>query len=51
VNPYYRVKRAKEVGSHRQVILAGRSINDSLPKYVAGMAVKGPNKVGKTITG
>jgi UDP-N-acetyl-D-glucosamine/UDP-N-acetyl-D-galactosamine dehydrogenase len=51
VDPYYRVKRAKEVGSHLQVILAGRSINDPLPKYVAGMAVKGLNKVGKTIKG
>ena len=33
------------------MILAGRSINDSMPKYVAEMAVKGLNKVGKTIKG
>ena len=33
------------------VILAGRSINDSMPKYVAEMAVKGLNKVGKVIKG
>jgi len=39
------------VGYHAQVILAGRSINDSMPKYVAEMAVKGLNKVGKTIKG
>ncbi|MCX6699196.1 MAG: hypothetical protein NTV68_04590 [Methanomicrobiales archaeon] len=32
---------------HPQVILAGRSINDSMPKYVAQMAIKGLNKVGK----
>jgi UDPglucose 6-dehydrogenase/UDP-N-acetyl-D-galactosamine dehydrogenase len=51
VDPYYLVKRAKEVGYHPQVILAGRSINDSMPRYVAGMAVKGLNKVGKTIKG
>lgn len=51
VDPYYLVKRAKEVGYHPQVILAGRSINDSMPKYVAEMAVKGLNKVGKTIKG
>jgi len=51
VDPYYLVKKAKEVGYHPQVILAGRSINDSMPKYVAEMAVKGLNKVGKTIKG
>ncbi len=33
------------------MILAGRSINDSMPKYVAEMAVKGLNKVGKVIKG
>ena len=49
VDPYYLVKRAKEVGYHPQVILAGRSINDSMPRYVADMAVKGLNKVGKVI--
>lgn len=51
VDPYYLVKRAKEVGYHPQVILAGRSINDSMPKYVAEMTVKGLNKVGKIIKG
>ena len=51
VDPYYLVQKAKEVGYHPQVILAGRSINDGMPKYVADMAVKGLNKVGKTIKG
>jgi UDP-N-acetyl-D-glucosamine/UDP-N-acetyl-D-galactosamine dehydrogenase len=51
VDPYYLVKKAKEVGYHPQVILAGRSINDGMPKYVAEMAVKGLNKVGKVIKG
>jgi UDP-N-acetyl-D-galactosamine dehydrogenase len=51
VDPYYLVKKAKEVGYHPQVILAGRSINDSMPKYIAEMTVKGLNKVGKTIKG
>lgn len=51
VDPYYLVQKAKEVGYHAQVILAGRSINDSMPKYVAEMAVKGLNKVGKAIKG
>ena len=51
VDPYYLVKKAKEVGYHPQVILAGRSINDGMPKYVAEMTVKGLNKVGKVIKG
>jgi UDPglucose 6-dehydrogenase/UDP-N-acetyl-D-galactosamine dehydrogenase len=51
VDPYYLVKKAKEVGYHPQVILAGRSINDSMPRYVAGLAIKGLNKVGKKIKG
>lgn len=51
VDPYYLVRKAKEVGYHSKVILAGRSINDGMPKYVAEMAVKGLNKVGKTIKG
>ena len=51
VDPYYLVKRAKEFGYHPQVILAGRSINDSMPKYVADLAIKGLNKSGKKIKG
>ena len=51
VDPYYLVQKAKEVGYHPRVILAGRSINDGMPKYVAEMTVKGLNKVGKTIKG
>jgi len=51
VDPYYLVQKAKEVGYHPKVILAGRSINDGMPKYVAEMTVKGLNKVGKTIKG
>jgi UDPglucose 6-dehydrogenase/UDP-N-acetyl-D-galactosamine dehydrogenase len=51
VDPYYLVQRAKEFGYHPQVILAGRSINDSMPKYVANLAIKGLNKAGKKIRG
>lgn len=51
VNPYYLVARAKEVGYHPVVILAGRSINDSMPGFVARMAIKGLNDVGKVIKG
>ncbi len=49
VDPYYLVARAQEFGYHPQVILAGRAINDSMPKYVADMAVKGLNNAGKVI--
>jgi len=49
VDPYYLVKKAKELNYHPQVILAGRSINDNMPKHVGEMAVKGLNEVGKVI--
>ena len=49
VDPYYLVARAQEVGYHPQVILAGRSINDSMPGYVAEMTIEGLNNVGKVI--
>jgi UDPglucose 6-dehydrogenase/UDP-N-acetyl-D-galactosamine dehydrogenase len=51
VDPYYLVYKAKELGYHPQVILAGRWINDYMPKYVAEMAIKGLNEVGKVIKG
>lgn len=49
VDPYYLVYRAKELGYHPQVILAGRSINDSMPKVVAEMTVKALNDARKVI--
>jgi UDPglucose 6-dehydrogenase/UDP-N-acetyl-D-galactosamine dehydrogenase len=51
VDPYYLVHKAEELGYHPQVILAGRAINDSMPEYVALMAIKGLNDVGKVIRG
>jgi len=51
VDPYYLVTKARDVGYHAQVILAGRSINDHMPKYVAEMAVRGLNDAGKVISG
>ncbi len=41
VDPYYLVHRAKKLGYHPQVILAGRAINDSMPAHVAGKVIKG----------
>ena len=51
VDPYYLVYKAKELGYHPQVILAGRAINDYMPKYVVEIAVKALNEVGKVIKG
>ena len=34
VDPYYLVKKAKELGYHSKVIAAGRSINDNMPLHV-----------------
>jgi UDPglucose 6-dehydrogenase/UDP-N-acetyl-D-galactosamine dehydrogenase len=51
VDPYYLVYKAKELGYHPQVILAGRSINDYMPKHVAEIAVKALNEAGKVIKG
>ena len=51
VDPYYLVMCAQEAGYHPQVILAGRAINDSMPKYVAEMTIKALNSVEKVIKG
>jgi UDPglucose 6-dehydrogenase/UDP-N-acetyl-D-galactosamine dehydrogenase len=51
VDPYYLVYKAEELGYHPQVILAGRAINDYMPKHIAQMSIKGLNDVGKVIKG
>ncbi|MFC1944838.1 nucleotide sugar dehydrogenase [Chloroflexota bacterium] len=51
VDPYYLVYKAQEFGYHPQVILAGRAINDFMPKHVAEMTIKALNNVGKVIKG
>ena len=51
VNPYYLVYKAKELGYYPQVILAGRAINDYMPKHVAEMTIKALNNSGKVIKG
>ncbi len=40
VDPYYLTARAEELGYHPEVILAGRRINDNMPKFIAQSAVK-----------
>jgi len=49
VDPYYLVYKAKELGYHPQVILAGRAISDYIPKHVTEMTIKALNDVGKVI--
>ena len=51
VDPYYLVYKAREYDYHSQVILSGRAINDSMPRYVAQMTIKALNNVGKVIKG
>ena len=49
VDPYYLVYKVEELGYHPQVILAGRAINDAMPKHVAEIAIKELNRAGKVI--
>jgi len=51
VDPYYLTYKARELGYHSRVILAGRSVNDSMAKYVAEMAIKGLNEARRVIKG
>jgi UDPglucose 6-dehydrogenase/UDP-N-acetyl-D-galactosamine dehydrogenase len=49
VDPYYLVYKTKETGYHPQVILAGRSVNDSMPKHVVDLTIKALNEAGVVI--
>ncbi len=40
VDPYYLTSKAEAVGHHPEIILAGRRINDSMGRFVAGKTVK-----------
>src|SRR5438552_7059916 len=40
VDPYYLTSKAQELGYHPQVILAGRSVNDGMGKFVAQRMIK-----------
>jgi UDP-N-acetyl-D-glucosamine/UDP-N-acetyl-D-galactosamine dehydrogenase len=51
VDPFYLVYKAQEIGYHPQVILAGRSVNDYMPKHVAELTIKALNDAGKVING
>lgn len=51
VDPYYLTFKAKALGYHPEVILAGRRINDYMGKYVAENTVKKLIKAEKQIKG
>lgn len=51
VDPYYLVYEAKRLGYHPQVILAGRAINDYIPRHIAEITIKALSAVGKVIKG
>ena len=51
VDPYYLTYKAKEIGYHPEVILAGRRINDSMGIHVANRVVKLMIRKGHRIKG
>jgi UDPglucose 6-dehydrogenase/UDP-N-acetyl-D-galactosamine dehydrogenase len=51
VDPYYLVRKAKELGYEARVILAGRSVNDYMPVHISQMIIKGLNDMNKVIKG
>lgn len=40
VDPYYLTHKAQSIGYHPEIILAGRRLNDSMGRYVAGQLIK-----------
>jgi len=48
-DPYYLTHKAKLLGYNPNVILAGRSINDHMPKHVASLVIRGLNQANKVI--
>ena len=51
VDPYYLTYKATTLGYTPQVILSGRSINDSMGSFIASQAVKELIKAGKRVKG
>lgn len=49
VDPYYLVRKAEEVGYHPKVILAGRTINDYMGKYLSEVIIRKLNEEEKVI--
>jgi UDP-N-acetyl-D-galactosamine dehydrogenase len=51
VDPYYLTHKAKEIGYHPEIILAGRRLNDNMGIFVANQVVKLMIKKGQRIEG
>ena len=51
VVPYFLVKKAEEYGLRADIILAGRAVNDYMPKHIAKMAIKSIAYAGKALKG
>ena len=51
VDPYYLAYKAEEIGYYPEIILAGRRINENMPKYVANLIIKGLNEKRKVLKG
>ena len=49
VDPYYLTYKAKEIGYHPEVILAGRRLNDNMGIFIANKVIKLMIKKGHTI--
>ena len=49
VDPYYLVKKAKELGYHSKVITAGRSINDNMPLHMLSLVQDALNDQAKSL--
>lgn len=49
VDPYYLVKKAKELGYHSQVIAAGRSVNDNMPLHTLNLIQDALNEQEKSV--
>jgi len=48
-DPYYLAYKARQVGFHPQLILAGRRVNDSIPQFIAQKVVKLLIKTGRVV--
>lgn len=51
VDPYYLVYKAEEVGYKPKIILAGREINNYMPRHVAGLVFSEMKKFKKKMNG
>lgn len=51
VDPYYLTHKAKQVGHHPEMILAGRRINDDMGTWVAAQMVKHLVRAGVAVNG